>query len=649
MSPPFLLIFASDGECMNSIEKPDVCFVSMPISDVTMPSMALSLLKSCLTQAGIPSVIEYEHLRYAHRQGLKLYYLVALARNDYLVGEMVFARAAHGEKTLRPLDEYLRWMREVRIPEGGAIPIEVEVAKRNWLDNMGTWQEDAEAYIEEAAQRVLAHEPKIVAFASLFQQTNANIALARRLKKEKNPPLILVGGANCMGDQGAALIEHVEAYDYVFLGEADEIFAEVVSRLLKDGEIQQSELPYGVLSRRSPRPKVTMHRVTKDAETLPIPDFDEFFATYQELFPEEKVMHFLVEGSRGCWWGKQKPCTFCGLNGPARNYREKTTRRLADEIMTLTKRYPQAKMCVFTDSILSHIQMKELPAEIKQRGIKLKFFSEIKANITEEDVRSLAEAGFVQIQPGIESLQDDILKIMNKGCRAIRQIEALKSCRAHNMQVAWNLLCGFPGETEEMFAELAELLPKVMHLPSPNQVLHIIYQRYGEYTENQEKYGLKLRPARAYDFAYADEDFIRRSAYIFEPIDEEELKLCWDMREKGESYRKVQEIVTDWVAHRWNLERLDMEDRGKAIDIYDMRKISKHAVYTLEGAKAELYRATRAVRQEEALITEFSGKYDMDELRAALDWLCAENLMVHIGHEYLALAVDMHASKQSRE
>ena len=80
-----------------------------------------------------------------------------------------------------------------------------------------------------------------------------------------------------------------------------------------------------------------------------------------------------------------------------------------------------------------------------------------------------------------------------------------------------------------------------------------------------------------------------------------------------------------------------------------MRKISKHAVYTLEGAKAERYRATRAVRQEEALITEFSGKYYMDELRAALDWLCAENLMVHIGHEYLALAVDMHASKQSRE
>ena len=49
----------------------DVCFVSMPISDVTMPSMALSLMKSCLTKADIASAIEYEHLQYAHRCGLE--------------------------------------------------------------------------------------------------------------------------------------------------------------------------------------------------------------------------------------------------------------------------------------------------------------------------------------------------------------------------------------------------------------------------------------------------------------------------------------------------------------------------------------------------------------------------------------------------
>ncbi len=634
------------SEYMNLSEQVEVCFVSMPFSDISMPSMALSLMKSCLTQAGVSSVIDYEHLHYAHRYGPDLYLRMQMTRSDFLVGEVIFARAAHGGKTLRSLDEYLEWMRDVRFAWAGSPPEEYETA-REWLDRLDEWQRDAEDYIEEAAVRVLSHHSKIVAFASVFQQTNANIALARRLKKEPNPPIIVVGGANCMGDLGAALIEHIEAYDYVFIGEADEIFADVCSRILKDGEIPPEELPYGVMSRRSPRPKAVMHRVTRDVETLPIPDFGDFFRTFRALFPDNDAMHIMVEGSRGCWWGRNKPCTFCGLNGPARNYREKTTERLADEIQTLTTRYPHAKICVFTDSILSHTQMKELPAAIKARGVKLKFFSEIKANITEEDVAGLAEIGFVQLQPGLESLQDDMLKLMNKGCRAIRQIETMKSCRTYGIRVSWNLLCGFPGEKESYFFETAELLPKVMHLPSPNQFIHITFQRYGEYTENQEKYGLSLRPARVYDFIFANREFIERSAYIFEPVDEDELRLYWNVRKKGEGYRKTREIVTQWLEEREHAQRLDMDDTGKTIDIYDMREIAKHTVYHLDGVCAALYRACRAVRQEAPLLEELSPEYGEAEIRDALAWLCEENLMVHIGHEYLALAVDMNARKWS--
>ncbi len=626
--------------------KVDVCFVSMPFSGIKMPSMALSLMKACLTEAGISSVIEYEHLRYAHRQGLKTYHLVEFARSDFLVGEIIFARAAHGDRTLRPLSNYMRWMREVRLPQAGIAPEEIEAANGLWIEKLPAWQKDAEAYIEEAAARVMAHRPRIVAFASMFQQTNANIALARRLKKEKNPPVIVVGGANCMGDLGAALIEHIEAYDYVFIGEADEIFADVCGRILKDGEIPPGELPYGVMSRRSPRPKMAMHRVTKDMETLPVPDFDDFYQTLKSLFPEERALQLMVEGSRGCWWGRNKPCTFCGLNGPARNYREKTTKRLAEELETLEARYPEVKICVFTDSILSRQQMKELPAEIEARQIGLHFFTEIKANLTEGDVMSLAKAGFVELQPGIESLQDDILTIMNKGCSAIRLLETMKSCRAYKMRLIWNLLCGFPGETAAQFAELADLLPKIMHLPPPNHLIHIVYQRYGEYTEHPEKYGLKLQPAEIYSFAYADEEFIRRSAYVFEPVDPEERHRNWDPRLKGEAWSRVHELAAEWSASRLNPQRLDMYDNGNVIEIYDMRKIARRMVYRLEGIKADLYRACRAVRQEGPLLEALSPKYAADALRAALDDLCQENLMVRIGQEYLALAVDMHPEKE---
>ena len=60
---------------------------------------------------------------------------------------------------------------------------------------------------------------------------------------------------------------------------------------------------------------------------------------------------------------------------------------------------------------------------------------------------------------------------------------------------------------------MAELLSKIMHLPAPNQFIHIVYHRHGEYTEHPEKYGLQLRPARVYDYAYPIGDFARRTAY----------------------------------------------------------------------------------------------------------------------------------------
>ncbi len=623
-------------ECVMSPDVVDVCFVSMPFAEIYLPSVAPALLKACLTRAGIKSVIQHEYIYFAKYCGITYFNRTIFASADFQIGEMIFARAAHG-KPLRSLEEYADWLINRRLAWAGASSEDLERG-RWWLDNLPALQVKAAAFIEEAAARVMAHRPKIVALASMFQQINANIALVRRLKQEKDPPIILIGGSNCMGDAGVAFIEHIKETDYVFLGEADEVFADVCARLLKEGEIPPEELPFGVLSRCSKRPQSPVCRVTKDAESIPTPDFDDFIRTYKELFPDRETPRVMMEGSRGCWWGAKKPCAFCGLNGPTRSYREKTASHVADELAALSRRYPEAKICVFTDSILSYRQMKELPAALKAKRISLRIFTELKSNLTAADVRALSSAGFFQFQPGVESLQDDVLRLMNKGCRAIKQIETLKNCRVYHIMLTWNLLCGFVGEKDEYYAEMADLLPKLMHLSPPNHFIHIIYQRYGEYTENPERYGLELRTGTAYDFVFADRDFIERTAFQFEPAGEEPLRDYYDCTRKGPGYARVHAYAKQWLNERFNPQRLDMEDTAAGVFIYDMRTIARHAVYHLEGLQAEVYRACRAVRSEASLRKEFSGYGG--EVQAALDYLTEENLMVHIGGEYLALAVD---------
>lgn len=617
----------------------EVCLVSMPVTDL-IPSMALSLLKSCLNRVKIKSVVCYENLFYVQHCGLESYRHLKFSRYEFLTGEIIFSKVAHG-KTLLPLKQYLNWLKNVRLPVGGITPEEFEAATF-WSNHLEEQQRNADTFIRESAERILQYHPHIVAFVSMFQQINSTIALARRLKMEKNPPLILVGGANCRGDSGVALLEHVNAFDYVFVGEADEIFADVCSLLLKNGSISPENLPHGVLSRQSSFQQKSLGRITKNMETVPIPDFHDFFLTYEKLFPN-KHAPLLLEGSRGCWWGEKKTCTFCGLNGYFKDYREKNTERLVKEIEQLIQEHPSVEICVLTDNILSRKLIKELPVALSKRKIKLKFSAEIKSNITEEDIRSLATIGFFQLQPGIESLQDDLLEIMNKGCRAIKQIETLKFCDTYNVFVAWNLLCGFPGEKENYYAELANLLPKIMHLSPPIKFNHIIFQRFSEYVENATCYGLLLRVARVYDFAFADEDFIKRLAYFFEPVDKKELYDCWNISNKGDAYKKVYNFVKIWQNKSQKPQLLYMKDTIESILIYDTRLIARHKFYQLKDLYAEVYRICRSAKEKKHLFKIFSSTNREKELLRVLDYLCQENLMININEEYLSLAIELGA------
>ena len=621
------------------MEEPcEVCLVNMPFVDANMPSMALSLLKACLSRSGIRSMVQYEHLYYAKKCGLGEYQQTMYSPIHSLEGEIVFARAAH-QQTLRSLAEYMDYVHH-EILVAGSLSEPFRVWLDRWVRDFPRRQREAEAFIAEAAGRILRHRPKIVAMASMFRQINANIALARKLKELRPELVIMVGGANCTGEAGLALLDQIEAVDCVFLGEADEIFAEVCKGVLRRGSLLPEELPHGVLSRGSRCPEQLVHRITQDLNVLPLPDFSDFFAACEELGIPPENLYLMAEGSRGCWWGQRKPCSFCGLVGHARAYREKDTGRLADELQLLAQTWPQVKKCFLTDAILSMNQVRELPAAMRQRGIRLELFDEVKSNLTPEDVLGLSQAGFTRLQPGIESLQDDLLRLMNKGCRAIRQIEMLKSCRTYHVKALWNLLCGFPGEKESYLEETAALLPKLSHFDPPNLLMHIVYHRYSEYTEHPERYGLALQPSRVYEFAFADRDFIRRTAYLFEPAGAQERPVYRNCAVKGGAYAKTASLVAEWNRKKRNPDRLDMEVTPEGAEIYDMRAIARQPVYHLRGLAAKLYLACRRARTEASLLREFRGECEEEKIREMLDWLAGENLTVCIGGEHLALAID---------
>jgi len=624
----------------------DVCLVNMPWAYIDMPLVSLSVLKATLREKNISCYVDYANIYFAATCDFEKYYTFERSYQAHLIGEFIFADAM-GMPRAKSAEEYVAWFEE---DVKNILQVEYEVKQLRSADipanltalknNLAKMQRLAEKSIAETADRILAKQPRIVGLASMFQQNNAAIALLRHLKA-KDPNLItIMGGANCMQDAGRAMVDQIPELDFTFSGEADECFAEFCQELLADGlQVAAAKIPYGVM-RKNDGGKVP-YRISENINQLPLPDYEDYFAALEATGLDKKIKPVLmIEGSRGCWWAKQKPCTFCGLNGQVHNYRQKDTPKLLQEIIQQAEKYSLNRF-FFTDSILSMQHVIELPKLLQALPNKYTFCSEIKSNITKNQLKQLHQAGFFFLQPGIESLQDEVLQLMNKGNRAIKHIELLKNLRQYGIKVAWNLLSGFPGEKAAWYEEILALLPKITHLPAPNGVNHIMYHRNNEYQLNAAKYQLTLKPATVYSYVWPQAaGFIERVGYLFEPQGAGELKYYYHHYKKDDLFYRLNLTVEAWKqGFAQNPDRLDLHVYDDRIEIYDLRRQAKEYHHVFSGIYKTVYLLCDQAIEETKILAAFPAEYKQADVINVLAEFCREDLMLKIGNEYLALAI----------
>ena len=161
-------------------------------------------------------------------------------------------------------------------------------------------------------------------------------------------------------------------------------------------------------------------------------------------------------------------------------FRAKSSQRVLDEMDELEQRHGIRRFTA-TDNILSLRHAEEIMRPLATRmkdGAKRSIFYEIKANLNEATTQMLADAGVVQVQPGIESLSDEVLTIMNKGVDALLNVRLLRNCRELGMTVIWSLLHGFPGEPHEVYGVIADMLPSLEHLQPPRETWGLRLDRF---------------------------------------------------------------------------------------------------------------------------------------------------------------------------
>lgn len=597
----------------------DVVFVVMPFADISRPAMGVSLLAAETKAAGYSARIAYPNIDFAQTLGAALYQTIASSYPpELLVGEWVFADAVFGDE-IPPPDSYLTEIFAHKLHADG------ETLRQLWEARA-----HRDAFLDRCVEDIMADEPRVVGFTTTFHQTCACLAVAQRLKARPDAPIVVFGGANCEGEMGLQMIRAFDCIDYVCSGESDLSFPELLGQCLagEDGPIP------GVLS-RGRMDKVLRSKPVMQMDALPNPDFDDYFRTFEGADLDDRLEpHLVMETSRGCWWGAKHHCTFCGLNGDTMAFRSKSAERAHAEFVELTTRYGTNKIGI-VDNILDMTYLRTLFPRLAEEGPELDLFYEVKANLRLDQLHSMRAGGMTQIQPGIESFSDGVLKLMEKGCTGLQNIQLLRWCREVGISVAWNVLGGFPGEDPEEYRTAGALMPKLTHLDAPCSCARIRLDRFSPFHSRAEEHGFhRMRPARAYFYVFPlGRRELSRLAYFFDYD-------YADGRQPDTYMASVHRAAGAWVAaHRGEdgPPRLDAHWAEAGLRLEDTRPGAPEGEVTLTGRAAEIYLICDSSARVER-IAEKTGA-TAEEVQAILDDLVERQLIVVDTGRYLSLAV----------
>ncbi len=554
--------------------------VSMPFMDLHYPSIQLGLLKAIGTGWGFPVRTLHANLDFAVRIGQQRYDSLAEHRG-VLVGDWLFSPEAFGDSAPDRRGRLLEDFAD-RIIDGRESDPDIRAAL------LRTRQHDVPEYLDELLESVAWEQHRVVAFSSTFAQNAASFALARRLK-EKYPDIVIVfGGANFDGDMGLEFVRAFDFIDYAVIGEGDLAFPRLLDALAVGSD--PGSVP-GVARRRDGQVRLQPSEPPFRAlDELPTPDYQEYFERAEDLgvLPAGGVhpaVRIPFESSRGCWWGEKHHCTFCGLNGVGMSFRSKTAQRVLDELAEQAQRYHSFAFDA-VDNIMDVVHLREmLPALVESRA-DYEIFYEVKANLTRDQLRLMAQAGITRIQPGLESMNSRVLTLMRKGVRAGQNINLLRWAQYYGINVSWNILWGFPGESEQDYAEQAAVLSHLVHLKPPSSAGPIWMERFSPIFSDGESFKLKSRaPERSYSYVYPDVIDLEKIAYFFDYELEAPLPQS--------AYSGVDQAVRAWSA-AWTADELPILKYWSApgfVQIYDGRHPGKEGTYTFTGPIAEVYLA----------------------------------------------------------
>jgi ribosomal peptide maturation radical SAM protein 1 len=608
-----------------------ILLLSMPFGALERQALGLSLFKTRLRDEGFQCDIRYLTFTFARLTGVENYCWVSSEiPHTAFAGEWIFTDSLYDTAESSQSD-YLHY-----VLKGIWQFDDMAIRRILKIKNM------AQKFLDYCMKTIKWEDYSIIGFTSTFEQNIASLALAKRIKSEYPKIKIAFGGANWEGEMGIELHRRFAFVDYGFTGEADESFPDLI-KLLDEGkptEKSYKNIP-GLIYRYNGKSLLSApSKPVSNLDSLPIPDYSDYFSEFDQSSTGSFVVPALLfESARGCWWGARHHCMFCGLNGNALTFRAKSSSRVLGEIEYLSSLW-KMDMLQAVDNVINMTFFDDLFPALSERKTSLRFFYEIRANLSREQVRLLSNGGVKNVQPGIESLNDHILHLMNKGTSALQNIQVLKWCKEYGIRAAWNLLYGFPGELDKDYEKIFDIIPKIKFLGAPTACGPIRLDRFSPYFNEQQAIGfINVRPILPYKYLYPfDLASINKIACYFDYDYAPGTKISGL---SGELIRRVEEWQKN--PEKGSIKYMERPD-GELI-IVDDRSVAVQHSAELNGIDKEVYMFCDKSRTVDAIEAHIKNMFpevhlERDQIIKFLSALVDCGYQLTDGNSYLSLAIN---------
>jgi len=221
--------------------------------------------------------------------------------------------------------------------------------------------------------------------------------------------------------------------------------------------------------------------------------------SYSGFYPEDYFFmggwHLPLLQSRGCYWGRCVYCNFTKLSFASR-YEEKPIDKFIEEIENLKCDRKKTFLSFINDSISPRF-CQEFSEAVLMRGLKIRWETFLRADKQFSDplLRLMQKAGLTYVFLGAESLEDRVLKTMNKGNSSEDVKNMIRRFVDLRLHAQVNIILDLPTTTYEEARRTVEFL---LANTDPNIIaiglfFFSLVNRSG-IADNPRAYGLKVLP-----------------------------------------------------------------------------------------------------------------------------------------------------------